>query len=95
MKPCPRCGGYNLIHQTPVKMMEPIVACDSPKQAVGKWAREMLRGDPQMEGPVFIMCRDCGHRGPAMDCAGMTRSEVGQSREVADTVKRLWNEQST
>jgi hypothetical protein len=93
MKPCPKCGSYSLIHQTPIKMAEPITAGDSAKQAVGKWAREMSRGDPQMEGPVFIMCRDCFHKGPSMDCTGMTRSQVGQSREVSDTVKRLWNDQ--
>lgn len=93
MKPCPKCGGYSLIHQTPIKMAEPIAAGDTAEQAIGKWAREMLRGDPEMEGPVFIMCRDCGHKGPSVDCTGMTREQVGQSREVSTEVKRLWNEQ--
>ena len=94
MKPCPKCGSYSLIHQTPIKMAEPITAADSAKQAVGKWAREMLRGDPEMEGPVFIMCRECFHKGPAVDCTGMTREQVGQSSKIAADVKRLWNEQS-
>lgn len=94
MKPCPKCGSFSLIFQTPIKMADPITAGDTAKQAVGKWAREILHGDPQMEGPVFIMCRDCFHKGPALDCTGMSREQVGQSREISATVKRLWNEQT-
>lgn len=96
MNPCPKCGSYHFMHQTPIKMDEPILATDTGKSLLGKWARAQrgsLGEDTPMEGPVFIMCFDCGHNGPAVDCTGMTRGQVGQDRRVADEVKRLWNEQ--
>lgn len=94
MKPCPKCGGYNLLHQTPIKMKEPILATDSAAQAVGKWARSVKDGNTPLEGPVYIMCRTCYHKGPAVDCTGRTSEEIGRDPVVAKEVKRLWNEQS-
>lgn len=79
--------------QTPIKMSEPILPTDSAKQLVGKWARAVKDGHTPLEGPVFLMCRDCYHNGPAMDCTGRTSEDVGRDKNVADTVKRLWNEQ--
>ena len=94
MKPCPKCGSYNLKFQTPIVMKEPIAEGDTAKQMVGKWARAVIGGATPLEGPVFIMCFDCFHNGPAMDCRGMTSEEVGRDRYVSGTFKRLWNEQA-
>lgn len=91
MKDCPNCGGYNFKFQTPIKMKNPIEANDTPKQMVKKWANEMLKENVYLEGPVFIMCFDCGYKGPSVDCSGKTRDEVGQDAEVAKKVKELWN----
>ena len=94
MKPCPKCGSYHIKHQTPIQMKEPVLATDSAKQIVGKWARAVRDGNNALEGPVFLMCFDCGHKGPAVDCTGRTAEDVGRDPIVAATVKRLWNEQS-
>jgi len=93
MQPCPKCGSFNFKFQTPIQMKETILATDTVRQMVGKWARAVKDGNTPLEAPVFIMCFDCGHKGPAMDCTGRTSEEVGQDRVVAATVKRLWNEQ--
>lgn len=92
MKACPACGGWHFMVQTPIKM-EPIAATDTAKQLVGKWARATIAG-AVMDGPVFIMCFDCGHKGPGVACEGRTRDEVGQDRALYTEVKRLWNEQT-
>lgn len=91
MKPCPKCGGYNIKSQTPIEMH--ISGADSPRQVLGKWARTVKAGHTPLQGPVYIMCFDCLHKGPAMDCTGRTSEEVGQDKQVFKTIKRLWNEQ--
>lgn len=93
MKPCPKCGSYRMMYQTPIVMKEPIVGTDTAQQMVGKWARAVKDGNEVMEKDVFIMCRDCGHRAPGVDCAGRLRSEVGRDGALSAEVKRLWNEQ--
>ena len=93
MKPCPKCGGYDLHHQTPIKQ-EPILATDGARQILGKWARAVKDGHTPLEGPVFIMCFACGHCGPSMDCTGRTSEDVGQDPVVSKEVKRLWNNQA-
>lgn len=98
MNPCPKCQGYNLIYQTPIKMDTPISESDGPRQILGKFAKQMKRemdgtAPLMLEGPVYVMCRDCGHRGPTMDCSGRTRADVGQDKQVARTIKSLWNSQ--
>ncbi|MDB6027534.1 MAG: hypothetical protein JWM68_3757 [Verrucomicrobiales bacterium] len=93
MKPCPKCKSYNFKHQTPIKMDEPIHSNDSVAQAVGKWARAIKSGNTPLEGPVFMMCFDCGHKGPSVDCTGRTSEDVGRDKAVSDSVKKLWNEQ--
>lgn len=95
MQPCPACGSYHLGYSTPIQMKEPITADDSAKQILGKWARAVKDGHTMLEGPVRIVCRDCHHKGPAMDCTGRTSEEVGRDKAVADEVKRLWNSQPT
>ena len=94
MQPCPKCGSYNFKYQTPIQMREPILATDTAKQMVGKWARAVQGGNTPLEGPVFIMCFDCGHKGPSVDCSGRTSEDVGRDKRVADEVKRRWNEQN-
>lgn len=74
-------------------MREPILAGDSAKQAVGKWARAIRDGATPLEGPVFIACFDCGHNGPSLDCSGRTSEDVGADKYVAAKVKELWNNQ--
>jgi len=94
MKPCPKCGSFNMFWQTPIKMdKEPILPTDTAKQLLGKWARAIKDGHTPLEGPVFLMCRDCYHKGPSVDCSGRTSEDVGSDRKVADKVKRLWNTQ--
>lgn len=94
MKPCPKCGGYNIRHQTPIQMKEPILAGDTARQIVGKWARAVRDGDN------FVAALEAHHehrtlkQGPAMDCTGRTAEDVGRDPVVASTVKRLWNEQA-
>lgn len=94
MQPCPKCGSYHLGYSTPIQMKEPIAASDTAKQILGKWARAVRDGHTMLEGPVRIVCRACGHKGPAMDCTGRTSEEAGRDKAVADEVRRLWNSQS-
>lgn len=91
MKPCPKCGAYNMKPQTPIKM-ESIKSDDSAGQIVGKFARAVTSGS-ELEGPVFFMCFSCGHCGPSVDCAGRTREEVGRDKDLNAEIKRLWNAQ--
>lgn len=94
MIPCPQCGSYHLGYSMPIQMKEPITMSDRAKQIIGKWARTVRDGRAMLEGPVRIVCRDCHHQGPPMDCGGRTSEEVGRDKAVADEVKRLWNSQS-
>lgn len=93
MRPCPACNAYDMMYQTPIKMAEEIEATDDVKTVLGKWARSYKRGDAELEGPVFIMCRSCGHKGPSVDCSGMTSNQVMRSGAVAGKARRLWNTQ--
>lgn len=93
MEPCPKCKGYSLKQQTPI-VMEEILSTDGARQILGKWARARRGGVTPLEGPVFIACAACGHKGPAVDCTGRTREEVGQDPKISAEMKRLWNGQS-
>ena len=63
MNACPKCGGYNLIYQTPI-IMEDVPENFTPKQLLGAWARARKGGNTPLEGVMFLMCRGCGHKGP-------------------------------
>ena len=91
MKPCSKCSSYNLRFQTPIKTDAPENA--TTKQLLGAWARATKAG-AMMEGPVYIICLDCRHKGPSVDCSGRTRDDVGQDPLVSKEAKQLWNEQS-
>lgn len=91
MKPCPNCGSFNIGWQTPIKMNEAITKEDDARSILGKYARSIKGGNTPLEGPVFLWCKDCRHKGPSMDCSGRTSESVGQDKEVAKEVKRLWN----
>ena len=93
MNACPSCGGFDLGYQTPIKMFEPITADDDARSVLAKWARATKAGVSLLEGPVYIHCRSCRHKGPALDCTGRTAGGVGKDPEVATEVKRLWNNQ--
>ncbi len=92
MKPCPKCGDYEIKWQTPIKAG--VVPGDSVKQMVAKWARANREG-AMLEGPIFLRCFACGHDGPSVDCTGRSRDDVGRDLVVAAEVKRLWNSQET
>ncbi len=92
MKPCPKCGSFNFQYQTPIKMET--TGKETARQLLGKYARATREGVTLLEGPVFLMCFECGHKGPSMDCTGRTSEDVGKCKVVADMVKRLWNDQS-
>jgi hypothetical protein len=97
MEPCPKCGSYNLKYQTPIKQSKEIKEAfeDSefrPEVLVKAWAKATKSGHTELEGPSYLMCWDCWHKGPAVDCTGRTSEEVGQDKAVADEIKRLWNE---
>lgn len=93
MKPCPECGSYDLISQNPIKLKESIPEDLDPRKILGIYARAIRDGRTELEGPCFIMCKDCGHHGPHVDCTGRTSEDVGQDPVVWAEMKRLWNEQ--
>lgn len=91
MQPCPKCGSYNIGWQTPIVC--DVTGQESIRELLAKFARTTKAGTTPLQGPVYLHCRDCLHKGPALDCSGRTREEIGQDRAVAAEVKRLWNEQ--
>lgn len=92
MKPCPNCGGYQLKYQTPIRIdLKPE---DGAKQILGKWARAIRAGATELQGPCYLMCWDCRHKGPSLDCTGRTSEDVGKDPKVATEVKHLWNTQA-
>lgn len=91
-KRCPKCGGYNIKAQVPI-VMEEIKADDSVKQILAKWARARKSGATPIKGVAFIMCFDCGHEGPKVDCTGMTAEQVSSSPAIFVKMKSLWNSQ--
>lgn len=92
MKACPECSGYNIGYSTPIKLDGPMPG--TAKGMLGAWARARKNGQTPLEGTCRIMCRSCGHLGPAVDVTGRTSEDVGRDKAVADEVKRLWNNQS-
>lgn len=94
MEPCPACGSYYMMGQTPIKMDISDDDLENPKKLLGKWARATKAGATPLKGPVFMMCRDCGYKGPEVDCSGRTSESVGQDPVVAKKIKTLWNENS-
>lgn len=92
MQPCPQCGSYNLRHQQPIQMDAPDDLSD-PKEWVRRWAQAKRGGETPLEGPVYLSCGDCLHKGPAMDCSGRTSEDVSSDPAVCAEVKRLWNGQ--
>jgi hypothetical protein len=87
MIPCPKCGSYNLKNQTPIKL--DISADDEPREIMRKWAK----ATGELEGPCYIVCWDCKHRGPSFDCSGRTLQDVIMDPQVYAEMKRLWNSQ--
>lgn len=77
--------------QIPIRM--DVSEKDTAKQIVGKWARAIKSGATQLEGPAYLMCFDCFHKGPSVDCTGRTSEDVARDKAVYDEMKRLWNTQ--
>lgn len=92
MAACPRCGSYDMKPQTPI--MIDMTGEETPRQLLGKWVRTTKAGATPLEGPVFMMCWECGHKGPSVDCSGRTREDVGMDPAVNAEIKRLWNSQA-
>jgi hypothetical protein len=91
MAPCPKCSSYNMRPQMPIRIG--LDGDETPRQLISKWAKATKSGATPLEGPVYFACRDCGHKGPAVDCTGRTREDVGQDRALNAEIKRLWNGQ--
>lgn len=91
MRACPQCGGFHIGYSTPIKLDGPLP--EDAKGMLRAWAKARKPEGTQLQGTARIMCRDCGHLGPAMDVSGRTAEDVGKDKAVAAEVKRLWNEQ--
>ena len=91
MEPCPKCGSYNIGWQTPI--ISDITGDESPREMLRKYAIAVKAGRTPLLGPVYIHCRECSHRGPALDCTGRTAEDVGKDPVIAKEGKRLWNNQ--
>ena len=93
MKPCPKCGSWDIKAQTPIVSDVTEEDLNDPRKVIGKWARAHRDGPVMLKGPCYFMCFSCWHHGPPVDCKGRTSEDVGQDREVFTEMKRLWNEQ--
>lgn len=94
MQPCPVCGSWDITAQTPIKMDLTDEDMKDGATLVSKWAKAKLSGNDWLEGPVFMMCCDCGHKGPSVDCSGRRSSDVGKDPKVSREIKDLWNSQA-
>ena len=93
MQPCPKCGGYNLKYQAPIRIDDPLPDDLDARKMLGIWARARKKGATPLKGPVYLMCFDCFHKGPSVDCSGRTSEDVSCDPIVNTEVKRMWNEQ--
>lgn len=91
MAPCPKCGSYNIGPQMPIDLR--LTGDETLPQLVGKWARFTKAGTTPLQGPAYYACRDCFHKGPAVDCTGRTSEECRQDTPLNTKMKRLWNTQ--
>jgi hypothetical protein len=91
MYPCPECGSYNLIYQTPIILNEPVPESFDAKKLLGIYARTIKNGHTLLRGDAFLMCKDCGHKGPPVDVSGRTAEDVGQDPIIASKIKHKWN----
>lgn len=89
MKPCPECGSFNIKGQTPVKIESDL----DIKSLLSQYAKMTMNGTDDLEGPCYLMCFDCMHKGPSIDCSGRTAADVGNDPKVWTEMKRLWNQQ--
>jgi hypothetical protein len=93
MTPCVKCGSWDFCPQTPIEIKEEIPKNFTPKQLLGIWARARREGKTPLKGPCFFMCKTCGHKGPAVDCSGLTSEFVRKDPKIYAEMKRLWNEE--
>lgn len=91
MAPCPVCGSYNMGPQIPIDLET--TGDETVPQLVGKWARATVAGGTPLQGVAYYMCRDCLHKGPAVDCIGRTSEACRADRALNAEMKRLWNAQ--
>lgn len=93
MTPCSECGSWDFMPQTPIKIEEEIPKNFTPKQLLGIWARATKSGNTPLKGPCYFICKTCGHKGPAVDCSGLTSEFVRKDPKIYAEMKRLWNEE--
>jgi hypothetical protein len=91
MAPCPTCGSYNMAPRMPINM--DVTGNETVPQMLSKWAQATNSGATHLQGLAYYVCRDCGHHGPAVDCAGRTSEECRADRQLNAEMKRLWNTQ--
>jgi hypothetical protein len=41
---------------------------------------------------AYYACKDCGHKGPSVDCSGRTSEECRADCALNTEMKRLWNQ---
>ncbi len=92
MAPCPQCGSYDMKPQMPIAI--DLTGKETTAQLVGKWARATKAGATMLQGPAYYACWECGHKGPAVDCAGRTSEDCCADRALNSEMKRLWNAQT-
>ena len=90
MAPCPMCGSYQMMAQIPIAL--DTTGTETPAQLVGKWARATKAGATPLQGPAYYACKDCGHKGPSVDCSGRTSEECRADCALNTEMKRLWNQ---
>ncbi len=95
MTPCAKCGSWHFRPQTPIVLKEELPKDFTPKQLVNLWKKSIKEGNTPLEGPCFFMCVDCGHKGPAVDCSGLTEEHVRKDPIIYAEMKRLWNEEKS
>lgn len=89
MKACPNCVGYNIGISTPIKLIGSLP--DSAKGMLAAWAKARKGGATPLEGTCRIICRSCGHLGPAVNVENRTAEDVARDKDVYEEIKRLWN----
>lgn len=92
MAPCPACGSYDMRPQMPIEIE--LSGQEKTPELMRRWIQATKAGATPLAGPAYYMCWECGHKGPAVDCAGRTSEDARQDRALNAEMKRLWNTQT-
>jgi len=92
MEPCPKCGGYDMQPQIPVRLSVPDSA--TPREVLTVYFQSAAAGPAAaVEGPAYFQCGSCWHKGPAVDCTGRTSDDCRKDARLYAQMKALWNGQ--